>query len=528
MNKSNINNLNILDLPDEILLIIFNKLKTVDALYSLVDVNERFHRLVFNSLHIRNIDTTNMVIISYYDRRFSIENNILSKICEKILPRIHHQLTELIVEQNSMKSILLTGNYPQVDSLSLVNFQKEILFQYLTGNSILHLLTQQIQHLNIDISYDPTLKSSKILSCIFAFILSTCKQLINLNFCQLFYDRKSSICIYKFPLTSCISSTLIKLKVNVATFDDCLYLLDGRLKHLSTLIINVKRISFSLSDNKKKLPELKCFSLNSMEDTLYYDDQIIPLLHRMINLKELTLFLSVLTTSWTYIDGIQLHDQILIYMPQLNKFTFSIITTGVNDGKNIKIDLPSNKDIQRSFIGKGYGQVGSFVYNRKKYNVGTSHVYSLPYQFEYFFRLNNSFQGDIFDTVQCITMIDGRPFEYNLFKRISQCFPLLKELSVINYAPQKTKQHSSILIIFPHLILLNLVKAHVDYAEQFLYDKNTHLSALLDLYIEYKSLVMITNNFTNDTICRNCTKIKKLHTNSFCRTQNFHHYFPLL
>jgi hypothetical protein len=132
MNTSNNDNLNILDLPDEILLIIFNKLNSIDALYSLVDVNERFDRLVLNSLHIRNLDTTNMVIKSYYDRTFSIENNVLSRICEKILPRINHQLNALITEQNSVKHIL-TVNYPQLDSLSLVNFQKEILFQYLTG-----------------------------------------------------------------------------------------------------------------------------------------------------------------------------------------------------------------------------------------------------------------------------------------------------------------------------------------------------------------------------------------------------------
>ncbi|CAF3948088.1 unnamed protein product [Rotaria sordida] len=497
MDTSNKNNLNILNLPDELLLIIFNKLNTIDTFYSLVNVNKRFDRLVLNSLHIRNLDTTRMVIKSYYDRTFSIDNNVLSKICEKILPRIHHQLNELIVEQNSLKNILFTVNYPQLDSLSLVNFQKEILFQYLTDNSILHnLLTQQIQHLNIDVSYDPKSKGSKILSSIFALILSTCQRLIDLNFCQLFYDRKSPIRIYKFPSTSCTSSTLTKLKVSVATFDDCLYILDGRLKHLSALIIHVKKISLSFSNkNKKKLPELKYFSLTSTEPTTHYDDQIIPLLRRMINLKELTLF-------------------------------FYINTTVINGGSTI--DLPSNEDIQCSFIGKGYGQVGSCVHNRQEDNVGTSHVYSLPYQFQYFLRLNNSFQGDMFDTVQCLTMTDGRPFEHNLFKLISQCFPLLKELNVVNHQPQKTKQHSSILIIFPHLILLNLIKAHVDYAEQLLCDKNTHLPALLDLCIKYKSLVMITNNFTNDTICRNCAKIKKLHANSLLWPENFHKYFPLL
>ncbi|CAF5110676.1 unnamed protein product, partial [Rotaria sp. Silwood1] len=129
----------------------------------------RFDRLVLNSLHIRNLDTTSMVIKSYYDRTFSIDNNVLPKICEKILPRIHHQLNKLTIEQNSMERILLTVNYPQLYLLSLVNFQEEILFQYLTGNSVLHdLLTQQITHLNIDVPYEPKSETSETLSSIFA------------------------------------------------------------------------------------------------------------------------------------------------------------------------------------------------------------------------------------------------------------------------------------------------------------------------------------------------------------------------
>ncbi|CAF4623571.1 unnamed protein product [Rotaria sp. Silwood2] len=263
-----------------------------------------------------------------------------------------------------------------------------------------------------------------------------------------------------------------------------------------------------------------------MKYASHYDDQIIPLLRRMINLKELTLFLAVLKRYSTYIDGIQLHDQILIYMPQLNKFTFSINTIVVN--RKIKIDLASNEDIQHSFIGKEYRQVGSYVHTRSEDNVGTSHVYSLPYQFQYFLHLNNSFQGDMFDTVRSLTMTDGRPFEHDLFILISKCFPLLQQLYVINYQPQINKQHSSVLITFPHLILLNLVEAHVDYGEQLLCDKNTHLPSLLDLCIEYKSLTIITNNFTNNRIRRNCAKIKKLYVEKFLRPKNFHQYFPLL
>jgi hypothetical protein len=213
-------------------------------------------------------------------------------------------------------------------------------------------------------------------------------------------------------------------------------------------------------------------------------------------------------------------------MPQLNKFTFSINTFIRND--DIKIGLPSNEAIQRSFIWKGYEQVGSYIHVRPEQNIGMLHVYSLPYQFEYFLHLSNSFQGNMFDRVQYLKMTDGRPFEHDLFKLISQCFPLLKELHVVNFKPQEKKQYSSRWIIFPHLILINLIKANVDYAEQLLYDKNTHLPALLDLCIEYKSLKSITNNFTNDAICYNCAKLKRLSGDSRLLTKECCLYFPSL
>jgi hypothetical protein len=202
----------------------------------------------------------------------------------------------------------------------------------------------------------------------------------------------------------------------------------------------------------------------------------------MINLEELTLFLSVLRINSTYIGGIQLHDKIFIYMPQLNKFTFNINTAITN--MNARIDLSSHEDIQRSFIGKGYGQVGSYFYTESMGIEGRSHVYSLPYQFECFIHLNNFFQRGMFDKVLYLIMNDTRSFEYELFNIISQDFPLLKWLGIDNDEPQKNKQHSSILNIFSHLILLNLFRAHTDYAEQFLYDKNTSMPRLPNLSIE--------------------------------------------
>ncbi len=216
---------------------------------------------------------------------------------------------------------------------------------------------------------------------------------------------------------------------------------------------------------------------------------MIPLLRRMINLEELTLYLLIKEADSTYIDGIQLYDRILIDKLQLKKFSFSIKTLVIN--KKTQIDLPSNEDIQRSFIGKGYGQVDSYVHTRSMGTEGRCHVYSLPYEFEYFIDLNLDFPGGMFYKVRYLVMIDKRPFEHEFFEFISHEFPFLKHLYVFNDEPQQNKQSSSTPITFPHLTLLNLQMAHTDYAEQFLLEKNAYLPRLAKVFIKYKSLSIV-------------------------------------
>jgi hypothetical protein len=133
MNVSKNTYLNVLDLPNEILLIIFNKLKQVDILYSLVDVTRRFDRLVLDPHYIRNLDMTSMTMKSYYDPIYSIDHQVLSRICKNVLHRIHHEINELIVDQYSMEHILHTINFPQLKLLSLVDLQKEVLLNSLIG-----------------------------------------------------------------------------------------------------------------------------------------------------------------------------------------------------------------------------------------------------------------------------------------------------------------------------------------------------------------------------------------------------------
>ncbi|CAF1515223.1 unnamed protein product [Adineta steineri] len=542
MNISNNNNLNIFDLPDEILFIIVKKLNISDVIYSLMDINERFVQLLFDPFYIQNLNITLMTMKSFYQRTFSLHEQVLSNICENILPKIHDQVKQLVIEQHSMKRIL-THNYSQLYSLSLVNFKEEILFRYLADYTTLPtLLIRQITHINIDIQSDEIPKLfSEFSSDIFLLILSLCRRLIKLNFCQVFSYRNSFISIYNLPKTSCTCSTLIELKINVASFNDCLYLLDGRFDSLSKLTINVRNIEYERKEinNKTKLPKLKYFSLTSFSFIHHFDEYIIPLLRRMINLEELLLFLSVIRTDSTFIDGTELYDEVLVHMSQLNKFIFSVNTSVFIE--NNEMDVPLSEDIQNSFIGREYGQVSSCVHFEPRTPKDTSidfveakaviksHIYSLPYQFESFLHLNNSFQGGMFVNVRYLTMTDSFPFEHEFFKTISDCFPFLKSLTISNLKPQKNKQHSSTLISFPHLNILNLVNAHDDYAEQFLVDTNTHLPCLLDLCITYESLEIITNNFTNDATRPYCSKLKGLHMHKpFVRPKHFDEYFCLL
>ncbi|CAF3653199.1 unnamed protein product [Rotaria sp. Silwood1] len=218
----------------------------VDVLYSFVNVTQRFDQLILNPLYIHSLDMTSMTMKSYLDRIYSIDNQLLDRICQNILPRIHHQVNELIVEQHSMEHVIHTINYPQLFSLSLIDFQEEILLNYLIDNMTLRkLLTEQITCLKIDVKDNITaLPLRENLSTVFALILSLCKGLIELNFCR-FYHR-SSICTFELSSTNCKSSTLTVLKISVKSFDDCLYLLDERLNCLSTLIIYVEEIAYTL------------------------------------------------------------------------------------------------------------------------------------------------------------------------------------------------------------------------------------------------------------------------------------------
>jgi hypothetical protein len=124
MNRSNIH---LLDLPDEILLIILNKLKNIDVLYSLLDINnERLNILAQENTfpNIRNFVSINDI-------------SLIDRFCSYILPRIHHNVKCFILHPVLMKRILLATNYPNLNKLVISRFQQEIALDYFTSKNLI-------------------------------------------------------------------------------------------------------------------------------------------------------------------------------------------------------------------------------------------------------------------------------------------------------------------------------------------------------------------------------------------------------
>ncbi|CAF3378951.1 unnamed protein product [Rotaria socialis] len=263
--------------------------------------------------------------------------SLIDRFCIYILPRIHHTIKYFILKPVFMERILRAAVYPNLTELKLFNFEQQIASKYFTGLSLRDL-----------------------------------------------------------PSTTFYSSILTHLSIMVQTFDDCLYLLDGRLKQLTSFNVNVYSIdSFStIVQNTDMLPNLKCFSLKSFFKFQQYE-QIPSLIRRMPYLEHLTLYLCIKGQN-RIIDGTCVQDDILVYMPQLHSFTF-YISTYIDSG-DLRHNI-SRQHIQQTLIDIGQ-QNATTIVNRLSRSVVECSIFSLPFAFDYFGSLGSStFSNIIFNYV---------------------------------------------------------------------------------------------------------------------------------
>ncbi|CAF1211818.1 unnamed protein product [Rotaria sordida] len=531
MNQTNVG---LFDLPNEILLIILKKLDNMDVLYSLLDVDNQ--RLDILAQENTFTNTLNFVLTTLTNDIFTLTPTIINRFCTYILPRIHHNVKSLILDSVSMERILLAADYPNLTELKLFNFNGKIVSYCFTDASPYgRIFQRQITDLILVFEkYFNDISGKNYTTDVYEYILKSFENLKHLSIIGSYIQDIPPLVLCNLPLTTFFSSTLNKLCIRVGSFEDCLALLDGRLKKLTTLIVVINDMEYDSSNvyNTDDLPNLKCFSLTtSFCLTDIYDAQIPRLFRRMSNLEELTLYITIEDRT-TFIDGTDIYNEILVHMPRLHLFNFCICT---DTKKDLLAHHLSKDDIQQTLSNIKYQQMDCIVNYR--YSTAICYVFSLPFMFEILRFIGNTFPTIVFSHVRSLSVKDDVPFKDEFFCRIAWSFPLLEKLCVINIIPQSSisdKQTSNdnqlhSIVKYPYLISLRLLNVHIDYVEQFLNETKTHLPRLTKLTVNYSQLKIVTKKFKRDTTRLNCIQIQELYINETIiqHKKNFYVYFPL-
>ncbi|CAF1589247.1 unnamed protein product [Rotaria magnacalcarata] len=517
------------DLPDEILLIIFKNLDNLEVLYSFEGVNERLNKIIHDPIFTRHLNflkwSSNKLM-----NKFS-SNVIHDRFCLQILPEISTKIKWLDLESSSMKYILHAADYPNLFGLGVYNIEKQTAGYLFTDERLSSgIFKNQITTLVIAI--DPYRNDLPTMEKLCNHIFTVFINLTHLIFYESSYKNTVRL-LFEVPSPKLYSSTLRVLNIKVQSFHICLYLLDGRFSQLHTFSIELANINRPGEEieNQIKIPNLKCFSVSCVLETTCYDELILPLLYRMSNLEKLGLYLSIFVNE-RFVDGNNLKKNILNRMLQLNQFKFYIHSRMFI---NNEMNLPSKQDVQQTFEDFKDNQIISYVdyfLERKK---GHCHVYSCPFLMKYYEGITNNFPGGLYPYVSVVSLHDENPFEHEFFIRITQSFPFMEKLTLINRHAQNQKQpYKSVNDIqnlsiakYSYLTELDIRQVHDNYIEEFLCNTKTYLQNDILLEVNFNSLERVTNNFTRDDTRINCGKINEIYLFSDVKySKTLQNYFP--
>jgi hypothetical protein len=118
------------DLPDEILMIIFKHFTNDEVLYSLISLNKRLNTFAHDSTF-----TSHLTLMRCFPNNsiHPLSDTVLDRFILQILPSIHHKIQWLDIESSSIERILLSTNYPNLYGLGLFNLEIEKAKHLFTG-----------------------------------------------------------------------------------------------------------------------------------------------------------------------------------------------------------------------------------------------------------------------------------------------------------------------------------------------------------------------------------------------------------
>ncbi|CAF4018121.1 unnamed protein product, partial [Rotaria magnacalcarata] len=244
----------------------------MDVLYALLGVdNHRFNRIVLEKTFTERL---NFVLTMSNGDIFSFDDIKLNRFCINILPKINYNIKSLILESISMERILHAADYPNLTELKIFDYNNQLFSRYFTGKKRFSIdpsiefgkIVYAVQYLTISIFYlvespfrhifqqqitDLILVNNSDMNILllkqypedmYEYILKFFENLKLLSVIGIF----PRLSLRNLPMTTCSSSTIYKLCVNVTCFEDCLALLDGRLKELTTFIVDIGSIDDDL------------------------------------------------------------------------------------------------------------------------------------------------------------------------------------------------------------------------------------------------------------------------------------------
>ena len=244
-------------------------------------------------------------------------------------------------------------------------------------------------------------------------------------------------------------------------------------------------------------------------NTTRYKQYVLPLVQRLSAVEHLTLFLAIGVDGIgldRFIDGFDLEEDIVSYLPHLRQFNFHIRSV-VENAAQIDVDT-----IRQSFLQQNRPVDCAIDYFNNNY--GQCQIFSLPFSGTRLDFISNRFPlfnvNNTFSNVTTLLLFDDiKPFEKTFFQQLSRSLPRLRTLNVFNQLEQEEKtKTTTCLIEFPQLVALILHDIHADYAEQLLCQ--SCLPRLLELAIRHDLLLtIITDN--NKQARENCSKVEQLY-----------------
>ena len=124
----------LMDLPDELLLMIFKHLDNREMFLSLMGVHVRLDEIISDPIFTKCLTLTRLseanLICPMVPRK-------LDRFCTEILPRIGEQVKWINIDSSSMESVLLAGKYPNLFGIGIYNITEEKFQHVLLGKKCL-------------------------------------------------------------------------------------------------------------------------------------------------------------------------------------------------------------------------------------------------------------------------------------------------------------------------------------------------------------------------------------------------------